>query len=150
MKGAPRLWATQRHPPVPSLKVSDTPSWRHRLGAWGAWARCDAVHRCSSIFYFLLLLLLLFFSRDGLQREKRSPNFFLDQNDVVLTLFYFRKNMSKQRHFGACSFKIKNKPKRRRFDPISILTPFSNCFQPDNPSKFALALAVQWRSEKDE
>ena len=102
--------------------------------------------------YFISFSFFFFssFPEMGCRGKREALIFFLDQNDVVLTLFYFRKNMSKQRHFGACSFKIKNKPKRRRFDPISILTPFSNCFQPDNPSKFALALAVQWRSEKDE
>ena len=97
-------------------------------------ARCDVIHRCASLPYLLLLfllllllLLLLFFSSVGLQRAKRSPNFFFlfwDQNDVVLVLFILKRTGQNDAILAL----------------FSLPTPFSSCFQPDNSSKFCPSL----------
>ena len=149
MKGAPRLRAA-RHPftKAPLRHARRSPP-----------ARCDLIHRCASIPYLLLFLLLLlflfpFFSSVGLQRAKRSPNFFfsfLGPKRCCLVPVILKEQGLKRRCFGTFYFKKEQAKTTPVLTLISFPAPFSSCFQPDNSSKFCPSLnhvVEKWRRRR--
>ena len=70
----------------------------------------------------------LFFFKKCQNNIILAPVVLKEQGRHCFGPFYFKKNRPKQRCFGAYSFKIKNRPKQCRFDPVFHSNPFLQKF----------------------
>ena len=140
MKGTPRLWAVRHHPPVPCLRQCPYTKAPLRHATWSTGAPRSPIF---FVFFF-------FFSSSvsGCRGQREAIIFFFGTKTTSFWtflkmvkmmsfwpfLFLFFKRPKRHR-FGACYFKIKNRPKGRHFGLVFPFTLLFWLFSTRQPSQ---------------